>query len=374
MPEQIRIFRGPMEYINLLFPTILLALAIAEMMSGYVVFWSYSSLIKFVQDILFFNGLHICFTYILAFCTPAGRSATSQFIHEFGAKGLLRIGMVFSGSILIYFYFHQFVEPSSLWQIFFYLPLLMARRKHDLGQSKGLLRIANLQVQKRLTESNVISKFQLIQKWEHHILNIFYWTSTTAVFTFFYYKSTFGKIGQFIFWLTFCVSITLALAISACALMSPQGSRYWKLLFSARFFTKVLSPYSALVSFGGASVHGIEYICVTDKILRNQRRENKKFVWLSPPVISVLLMLTLIPYAMLHYPDFFLPSLVGENNDSTLYSAFVSVALGLTMTHYFLDHLLFTPKYKFAHPLLKALSEPEFSADDQESRLPKESA
>ena len=374
MSDQIQLFRKPMEYVNLLFPVILLFFAVSEMLSGRLYLSSYSGLISFMQDVIFFNGLHICFTYIVIFCTPAGRSAAFHYFQEFGKKGLLRIALVFFGSVLMYFYFNQFVQPSSLWQLFFYVPLLFARRKHDLGQSKGLLRIANLQTQKNLKESAAVSKFLLIQKWEHRLIGVFFWTSTIAVFTFFNYKSSLGSIGLYLFWVTFPLSIAIALGLSACALMSPVGTRRWKLLFSARFYTKVLSPYSTLLTFGGASVHGIEYFCVTDKIIRHQRKEKKTHILLSPIVFSSLLFVTLLGYAVLYYPKFYLPSSLAEGETSALYAALVSIALGLTVTHYFLDHLLFTPKYKFAIPLLKALGDYEVPADIKEVKSPKESA
>ncbi len=345
-----RLFRSPFEQINLILPVILLGFAALEFFSGNRDLWRYSDFLKYIQDIVFFNGLHVCLTFIFIASTAAGRESYGLFIKKMGTFGLFRIGLVFFGSIFIYYYVHAVLPTGSVGQAAFYLGLAALRRKHDLGQSKGLLRIANKQLPANSNPEKWFN-FNRIQLFEHHLINTFYFTSLAAMITFFNYGVDMGSIGKTIFRISITASLLIAAAISFCAIMSPQGSRLWKLLYSARFYLKTFGPFSALAAYGGAAVHGTEYLFVTDKVIESERRNSRFF--LKSPVFIGTLAIVFGTFAAIRYPEFFFPSM--NKGDS---AALTSIAAGIILTHFFVDFLIFTPKHEFARPLLKVLSSP----------------
>lgn len=348
-----RLFRTPFEQFNLIFPVALLAFAVLEYFSGLRSLWRYSDFLKYIQDIIFFNGLHVCLTFIFIATTGAGRETYRLFFQKMGTFGLARIGLVFFGSIAVYYYVHTQLAFGSMGQAAFYLGLSALRRKHDLGQSKGLLRIANRQIND--SGENRFLSFDRIQKAEHYLINTFYFTSLTAVITYFNYGIDLGPYAKPVFQISMTLSLLIAAAISLCAVLSPKGTRVWKLLFSARFYLKTFGPFSALAAYGGAAVHGTEYLFVTDKVISSERKQNR--FYLSSAVFMGTIAIVFFSFVAIRYPEFFFPSM---NKSHSV--GLTAIAAGIILTHFFVDYLIFTPKHDFAKPLLKALSAPPSTA------------
>lgn len=344
-----RLFRSPFEQINLILPVVLLAAALFEYILGNRGLWRYSDFLKYIQDIIFFNGLHVCLTFIFIAATATGRESYQLFLQKTGLPGLLRIGLVFVGSIVIYYIVHAHLPVGGAGQAAFYLGLAALRRKHDLGQSKGLLRIANRQLFHSMSKQD--QGFERIQKAEHYLIKTFYFTSLVVVLTYFNYGIDLGFYGKYAYYISITLSLAIASALTICAILSPKGARLWKVLFSARFFLKTFGPFSALAAYGGAAVHGTEYLFVTDKVIATERRERRFF--LSSPIFMGTLAIVFGTFAAIRYPEFFFPSL---NKDHS--TALTAIAAGIILTHFYVDYLIFTPKHEFARPLLKILSSP----------------
>lgn len=304
---------------------------------------------KYVQDLIFFNGLHVCLTFIFLASTITGRNVLRSFLVETGNIGLLKVFIVFWGSVFIYYFVHTHYTNTDTGFILFYLALAAVRRKHDLGQSKGLLRITNRKFVFNNPDANENKLFQKIQKIEHHSINLFYFTSLAAILSYFDFGLQFGSWKSLIFLISFWSSIGLAAIVTVCALQSPIGLRFWKTIYSARFYLKALGPYSAIAAYLGASVHGLEYVFVTDKILNSEKNENQ----LIPKIGSVLMIIAIIllGFAFIRYPELFLPS---ANKDT--FVPLVSLSAGIIITHFYVDYLIFTPQHEYAKPLLKILS------------------
>jgi hypothetical protein len=348
-----RLFRSPFEQFNLYFPVALLGFALIEYTSGDRSLWRYADFLKYIQDIIFFNGLHVCLTFVFIATTAAGRETYQLFLKQMGALGVFRIAVVFWGSVAIYYYVHTEFMSGSIGQAAFYLGLAALRRKHDLGQSKGLLRIANrnFAAQDAAKSDSKFANFDFIQKAEHYLINVFYFTSLTVVITYFNYGIDLGAYGKLAYQISITASLLIAGALSICALLSPQGTRWWKFLYSARFYLKTFGPFSALAAYGGAAVHGTEYLFVTDKVISSERKQNRFYI--SSSVFMGTIAIVFFSFAAIRYPEFFFPSM--NKNHSTGLTAF---AAGIILTHFFVDYLIFTPKNDFARPLLKALSAP----------------
>lgn len=349
MNMKARLFRSPFEQLNLFLPFVFLLFCLTEIFSGNRELWQYRDFMKYVQDLIFFNGLHVCLTFIFLASTVSGRNVLELFFVQTGKLGVLKVLIVFFGSVFIYYFVHTRYTNTDAGFILFYLALAAVRRKHDLGQSKGLLRIANRKFVFNYPEYNNDKLFQKIQSFEHHCINIFYFTSLMSIISYFDFGINFGTWERSIFLISFWSSMALAAIITICALNSPSDLRFWKTIYSARFYLKALGPYSAIAAYLGASVHGIEYVFVTDKILHSEQSENK----LIPKVGSILVVISIIlfGFAFIRYPELFLPS---ANTDS--FVPLVSFSAGIIITHFYVDYLIFTPKHDYSKPLLKILS------------------
>ena len=101
-----RLFRTPFDQLNLAIPVVFLTIALAGYLSGSRSLWQYQDYLKYVQDIIFFNGLHVCLTFIFLGTTVSGREAVSLFIKNAGYFGIAQFLMILgpgrrmSGSVL----------------------------------------------------------------------------------------------------------------------------------------------------------------------------------------------------------------------------------------------------------------------------------
>lgn len=346
-----RLFRTPFDQLNLAIPVVFLTIAVFEYLSGSRSLWQYQNFLKYMQDIIFFNGLHVCLTFIYLATTASGREAVSLYAKQTGRIGIARIALVFFGSGYAYYAVHTTFASGTWVFALFYFALTAVRRRHDLGQSKGLLRIANREFIRKNSDWAHDKGFQRVQKFEHHLINIFYFTSLISVFTYFDYGVDLGTWSKLTFQISLTISALLALGITGCALMSPKGTKLWKFLYSIRFYLKMFGPFSAIAAYAGAAVHGTEYVFVTDKIVQSEKRQQRLLPSLK--VFSFIVLGAFLAYGFFRYPDLFMPSM-GRRDAVPI----VSVAFAVIITHFHLDHLIFTPKYEFAKPLLRTLSEP----------------
>lgn len=346
---KIRLFRSPFEQINLFLPAVFLVASLYEFFSGYRNLWQYQDIMKYVQDLVFFNGLHVCLTFIFLVSTIAGRTTLVRFVDQAGKIGITKVAIVFVGSALIYYFVHSRYVDGDFGFVLFYLVLAALRRKHDLGQSKGLLRIANRQFIVNNPQFNSDKKFQIIQLIEHYAINTFYFTSLISVITYFDLGISFSTWVKPAFQVSFWSSILLAVTVTVCALASPSSLRFWKFAYSARFYLKVIGPFSAISAYAGASVHGTEYVFVTDKILHAEYKSNRLIPKLASLVTAIVIVL--LGFAFIRYPELFLPSA-----NKVFSVPLVSIAAGIILTHFYVDYLIFTPKHEFSKPLLKILS------------------
>lgn len=346
-----RLFRTPFDQLNLAIPVVFMAAALSEYLIGLRSLWQYHDLLKYMQDIIFFNGLHVCLTFVLLTSTDSGRETMELFIKRFGRLGIFRVALVFFGSSAIYYVLHQYYRTGAIPLAIFYLVLAALRRRHDLGQSKGLLRIANRDFIRSHPELANDKRFLLIQNCEHYFIKVFYFSSLISVITYFDYGIEMGPLKKPIFQASLGLSILLAIGLTVCGLLSPKGTRIWKSLYSVRFYLKAFGPFSAIAAYAGASVHGTEYVFVADKALATERKRGRVLVSLL--TLSVIIASAFAAYTFFRYPELFLPSVTKRDTVPLL-----SVAFGFIITHYHLDHLIFTPKYEFARPMLKLISEP----------------
>ncbi len=355
MNSQLRLFRTPFESLNLYFPILLLILSASEIFWGTRLFWSYGNVLQYIQDIIFFNALHICFTFLLLIFPLAGQAAFQNFVSTLGAWGLARVAFVFLGTTLGYFMFSHFLDPQSGWQFILAAVFTFTRRHHDLSQSKGLLRIFNNHVAKSGISISEKQHLKKIQQWETQFIRVFYWASCISTLSFFNVTLIGPKIGPIVFKSSFAIAIGCILGLIICGLQSPRVGSLWKFLYSLRFITKIIGPFSAISAYAGASVHGVEYFCVTDKILEQDKMRNQRSIK-NAVLFGFCLFAILIPFALIRYPLVLLPSL-NAVSDKLWIDLLLGLAAGAIFTHYFLDHLLFTPHYTFAKPLLTTLSE-----------------
>lgn len=346
-----RLFGTPFDQLNLAIPVVFLTIAIAEYFSASRALWQYQTYLRYVQDIIFFNGLHVCLTFVYLGTTVSGREAVSLFIKKAGYFGIARIGLVFFGSIAIYYFTHTYYQNGTLAFALFYIAVTAVRRRHDLGQSKGLLRIANREFVRQNPNWGDNARFHRVQLFEHYLINIFYFTSLISIVTYFDYGIELGAWTKITFKISITLSMLLAAGVTACALLSPKGTRLWKFIYSTRFYLKAFAPFSAIAAYAGGAVHGTEYVFVTDKIVQSEKRRQRLLT--SMMALSVVVFSSFLGYTLVRYPELLAPSL--SKRDAV---PLVSVAFGIIITHFHLDHLIFTQEYQLAKPLLKTLSEP----------------
>jgi len=344
-----RLFRSPFEQINLFLPVVLLSASLFEYFSGFRKLWEYENIMKYVQDLIFFNGLHVCLTFVFLFMTRTGFRVTKEFYSTFGKEGFLKILFVFCVTSFSFYLVHVFASSTSLIFILFYVGFTFFRRKHDLGQSKGLLRIMNLKHSREFSDSHQSQSFSIIQKLEHILINLFFYSSLVAILAFFNLADFLGGWKSQVFWSSFVLSLAICFTLSILAILSPNGLRLWKLLYSFRFYIKVLSPFSAISAYAGAAVHGTEYICVTDKILTAEQKDQNLRIKFSE--IIYLILTVFVVFSFFRFPELYVDAL-----SETYTAAIISIAVGIIFSHYYVDYLIFTPKHQFAKPLLKILS------------------
>lgn len=350
-----KLFREPFDSYNLAVPILLLAGVLVEIFLLRGALNAYTNHIQFFQDFVFFSQLHPSMTYVLLISTATGHKITREFVSRFGFIGIFRVAAVFVGSAVGFFLFTRNVAPNEWLYAVFALTFIVARDHHKLSQSKGLTKLVNQVGGVSPQTSNI----------ELKMIMLFIIPSVLVQFVFLDQSLPWNGKKDLILGICFGLAVVMALSLWSFAFFSTKKVRAWKALYAPRYFCKILSPFSVLANFGTGAVHGVEYLGVVDSISEADRKllpSRRSGVWVTIVFVAII-----VPYAVMTRPDFFL----GNVSVNRLYvDLLLSLAVGFGWTHFFLDHLLFSPKYQLGTPFLNAIKDYAGNEKTERSFLP----
>ena len=350
-PKEGTLFDAPVELANVWLPIILLICAVIEVFWSHRLFSNETLELNFIQNIFLLNSLHVMLTYFALWSNRTGRAwAQDALGRGWFCLRCLCVFIFFTG---LYYIFRQ-GEPQFAWMTtFIQAVLIVSGRHHEIAQSRGI----SLLYDSKFCDQNVFlhKLFPLTQM----VQSLFGFSS--ALFSFltlntYQVESPIYDVAKHSFrspiwhWLWvggFIVSLAcLVLLFYATNLIYPKELRKNKVLFNLRYPIKLLSYQSSLAAFFANGTHGIEYLAVYTKLDQIENRVVSKYRFIFFLSIATCLFVTL------RYLYAFAPSM-GLENYPGLISAGMSVIVGLTFLHYFLDAHLF----KHSGPIFKSLVE-----------------
>lgn len=330
--------------LNLLFPAALILMSILEivLLGRALQSTDHREALRWMQDILFLNYLHIGMSILFLWGSRPGRQAWNEFKNRGFRRGVGTLLFVFAGATWVSYEFTFGLPAKAQWPtLLFTLGLFTLRRHHELGQSKGLLRALNM----RAPEFPKMTYDQ--ERW---------WIRNLMISQILLFAALIWPPFGFNFHLKVVAWIGILLSVAGiylCTFRTSEVIRGPKALFNLRFAIKGLLPFSAVASAAGGSIHGIEYLSVTGKLLHPSQQIQIRNFAMTLAALGFLIFMALM---MLRFPgEFGIPNWQISKN-LNLREVMLSTAAGLAITHYAFDHYFFTPAYTQATPLLSTLT------------------
>jgi hypothetical protein len=298
--------------------------------------------LRWMQDILFLNYLHIGMSILFLWGSRPGRQAWEEFKNRGFLRGFGTLLFVFVGATWVSYEF-TFGQSSTAQSpvLIFTLGLFTLRRHHELGQSKGLLRVLNMYA------TDFSKKIYDQERW---------WIRNLMLSQILLFAALIWPPFGFNFhlkaaaWVGILISVT---GLYRCTFQSAEMIRGQKALFNLRFAVKSFLPFSAVASSAGGSIHGVEYLSVTGRLLQPSQRLQVRHYVISLVAMGLFILLALL---ILRFPESFGTPNAQISPQLSLREFMLSLAAGLAITHYAFDHYFFTPAYTQAAPLLSALT------------------
>ncbi|HRK07405.1 MAG TPA: hypothetical protein PLZ57_06520 [Pseudobdellovibrionaceae bacterium] len=330
--------------LNLFFPALLILLSILEIviLGRALQTADHREALRWMQDILFLNYLHIGMSLLFLWGSQSGRQAWNEFKKRGFLRGVGTLLFVFVGATWVSYEFTFGQSAAAQWPaLIFTLGLFTLRRHHELGQSKGLLRVLNMRAPEFSKRTYDRERWWIRNLMLSQIL--LFAALIWPPFGFNYHVKAAAWVGILV-----CVA-----GLYRCTFQSADMIQGQKALFNLRFAVKSFLPFSAVASSAGGSIHGVEYLSVTGKLLHPSQQVKVRHYVISLLALGLFILLALM---ILRFPESFgIPDL-RISTQIGLRELLLSTAAGLAITHYAFDHYFFTPAYAQATPLLSVLT------------------
>ena len=314
--------------LNFYFPVVFLIMVLIEFLWFPKLLWNKHETINFIQNIIFVNSVHVIFSYLIIFFTVEGRQWRSEIVrttpliwHRFL---FVFVSFLFLWGAYVYF------SPNEYGQIAFFFLLIMPKY-HETAQSKGilfcLLRIKGLSSENLHFATRVLNPLFI----SYFLIGTF--LSARLLFPRFVNLS-YINLSHFLLGLIFINVLSIYLFLFR-ALRKVDSDVF---LFCLRFVVDLFIPISAIASFGPGSIHGIEYAHVASNLKNKQLKIGFKLI-----LACVFLVLT---WTIMRYPFYLFTDVFNQDSNKLFGAAMMGVVAGFTFGHYFLDHFMFSARYK----------------------------
>lgn len=231
---------------------------------------------------------------------------------------------------LTYFYFARLFDFNLLLGISVFIFLKAMPIWHSLTQVFGIsLHLdPELTGQERKVRKNVFESFIIAVLFNLVCLILWHrskklWPDYADILTFLNYAS----LALVIFSL-FYVFYTFD------ALPGTKKFKKLNMLFLVRLIFYPLTPFTSLVGFSAASVHGIEYACITSAMLKKEKKK-----WMLYGYLALIVLI----FPLFTSPKIFSQFVVKLPRELSLH--LLSFSFAITFVHYNLDHFVFSRRY-----------------------------
>ncbi len=333
------LFNKKLELINFLIPVIFLFCSLSDLYYGYRYLPAEKVYLRILCQIFLFNGIHVVFTFFFicfsaefkAFIVEESRLTNSHIIKKwcfvFGVFSffsiLLGSFLFFSKSnsnYLLYFGIYQ--------MLFFYYSFY-----HGAGQSHGLSMLYTMHFQSKTNQprSVISAKFEKTIK-SHIVICI---TVLTALVLFKRYDYCIK--GAFIFFISILVHLLIILY-----LIYKDSAHLFKikLIHFARYLLYPLSFLSPMAAAGLSSVHGMEYVMISEKIFKKgvfKIKWNQVFIVLVCAVYIVFEITSVLG-------GLFAIETASTWPNKRFFLISFTILNAVTLTHYYIDAQLYKIK------------------------------
>jgi hypothetical protein len=244
---------------------------------------------------------------------------------------------IFFAHLYIYKHFDQAWSKTLFSFFLFFIP-----SHHALAQSFGLNYIYN-----SLADKKTMLQLEKYERWLSvcfMVLILSYLTIIVfpnEVISFFGSKTAlllrkFTLRGTFLATLLFVVLF----------LKYPKEIRLKKIIFSSRYLVWFCALFSHSAAIGTRCIHGIEYACVTHKVMS---RSKGRFRWLWLITLSAL-----VAY-ICYFREVMMMSLRSAEGVSGIVASVASLSIAISYLHYFLDRRLFRMRHTLNRKTMGAL-------------------
>jgi hypothetical protein len=336
------LFSRGSELLLLAFPVLLIVAALIEALNGG--FWPSSigaqRWARFLVNVLFLNGLHIVFTFVMIAQLPELQKWSvkkSRFTWPLIAVGLSLIALLvtYAGGYFRVETHHRLLAAQILVFAGMILPAY-----HNVWQIRGLAL-----TYRQKENYSPTARLKIIQwdKYFYYLLFISYvlllvshlgwvlpWESSHGEY--FLKLHSEGSLA----WLqrssvVLCTLSSAALIFRAC--MSKERRKSYLAFYLLRLMLFPLSAYSYVALMGVLASHGLEYILVYRQMVANSSlaQNEKRNVHILSASCAFFVFVTMVP-------GFFIPA----RREPALAIVFLSAAgTAINYVHYYLDRLIF---------------------------------
>jgi|GEM_PF-1456708 len=348
---KIRLFSPVQERLQLAAPLVPIALASWEILARPEWKLGEQAWIRFLSNVVFFNGLHVVLTFALILGMPSLRNWVGQrygvSVRAWGVRMLL-LGLLLAA---IFWAGGAYFVVESPWRRSFTLLLLLlgisAPNFHSLWQIRGLsLLYEEKWRQTGEVTADVDRRVRQGAERERKLLNLFFVSFVAMQAAHLVAEGPRGlpllgwmqiqlesaALGSTLRAALVALNAVLALAMLANAAFSPSADRTHKPVYLMRLVLYPMSGYSLLAFAGLSALHGLEYLSVfwrvSDKAPAPQRRRVR---WTGAAFMAALLPCLL--------PQFLV--LWGIWEPSSLLQAVAAVGIATVYVHYVVDRAVY---------------------------------
>ena len=350
--ERVRVFPKRFELFCLIVPAILVCLLILDKFTLQVLSSDSQSqqLNRFVTSLLFFNSIHVYFTFAYLLTVPEIKSWIREITDGRPWKFWLEIlGVACVCSILTAIAFFNIGITSTSLPIISVIFVGIIPYHHMIAQNFGLSMLYNSQLTKQVVHSEQ-EKIQTLKCSARERLGFrcfmvffFAWISVRmagnalglapGLVSFFRHSLHLLTSGSVVF--IFLNSLTY-----------PHASKSNKPVFLSRMLLYVVLPFTFIADSALRACHGTEYLCVTGSVAKNSSMSKA----IAKQYLGLLLLLASVGTVLLlcRKGDGLVTFLFdGQYSDVPIsIQALAFVSIVATYTHYYLDRRLFRFRHK----------------------------
>ncbi len=336
-------FNKSLEFLNQALPVFFLIGSLFEIYYVFSFSIEQKKTFNFFAQIVFLNVIHVSFTYFFLLVVPEFRDYVSQKSIELNyslKKHWLKF-FVYTWIIFSLLSALPFIFPSLKKYEFIlflpHIPILLGSGYHIIRQSVGIsiMYFLNLKGGDTKTKMSII-------KLEKNFIGILVAIIVLHIIIQIALPISLKNyaIGMMIFVLTCYISFVLFKIYR----FSFEVFKV-RFLFYARYLFFPLAPLSIFSTLGRASIHGVEYLMILEKVVNAKEKKKWRLNWLF--FVAVLFYAAVVFYGLKNNAiDLFMDVLHPESVQQLLIGALIN---SITFLHFYIDSFI----YKFNDPLVQ---------------------